>query len=644
MFLTYDSYFNERGSVPTLYTPPGMDQVASIYSPFIGLVKKFQYHFVEKCATLVENVDMTIKAVPIHSACTTTHSLAYLFLITDKPGQLKIEKCKQLKIPPGPVFAQLKSGHQVEIAGRVVKPEDVLGPTELGKCFTVLECPDESFVDSLAENCGNFQTHLQNKELQFVVHITPKDVFSSAKYQKWLKSFDENVQHFILNSSNQSEMALNDSSRLQVRLNQIDSEMFPLLNENDVNDFQTSKIVPNIPTMLKCNLRPEKCDKIEWSEENCRVNKDEALEDLKNLDNFEQKVQDYRKNVSAVWDLDSFNQNIIFLGTGSSIPGKLRNTSAILLNHRPDSSMLLDCGEATFMQMCRFYGREQIHQALAKISMIFISHLHADHHFGMVRVLEEMSKIYCNKNQNKTVYLLAPQEIYNFLNNFSLPNIKIIFQQTNCLVPARATDEPAVDEPAVDEPAVDELAADEGFNVEKLKEHLGIERIVTVSVPHSYQSHGIIVDLGDGNTIAYSGDSQFSNAFDEQAKNCLLMIHEATMDDELREDADLKRHSTISDAIKVARNCQARFTVLTHFSQRYAKIPLVSGQNDEDLNDYIRNNVGIAFDFMKISLKSLSNIGIIKVPLERLFGEEIQDIHEQQAKRALKRKLITGLV
>lgn len=42
-------------------------------------------------------------------------------------------------------------------------------------------------------------------------------------------------------------------------------------------------------------------------------------------------------------------------------------------------SVLLDCGEGTFGQLCRHYG-DTVDETLAKISTVFISHMHADHH------------------------------------------------------------------------------------------------------------------------------------------------------------------------------------------------------------------------------------------------------------------------
>lgn len=52
-----------------------------------------------------------------------------------------------------------------------------------------------------------------------------------------------------------------------------------------------------------------------------------------------------------------------------------------------------------------------------------------------------------------------------------------------------------------------------------------------------------------------------------------LLVHEATFDDALADDAVAKRHSTVGEALAVARQMRARDVVLTHFSQRYPKLP-----------------------------------------------------------------------
>lgn len=40
-----------------------------------------------------------------------------------------------------------------------------------------------------------------------------------------------------------------------------------------------------------------------------------------------------------------------------------------------------------------------------------------------------------------------------------------------------------------------------------------------------------------------------------------------------------KKHSTVTEALWVAQQCHAEFTILTHFSQRYPKVPSILSEN-----------------------------------------------------------------
>lgn len=57
------------------------------------------------------------------------------------------------------------------------------------------------------------------------------------------------------------------------------------------------------------------------------------------------------------------------------------------------------------------------------------------------------------------------------------------------------------------------------------------------------------------------------------------LVHEATFDDSHREDALAKRHSTVQEALGVASDVGARTCVLTHFSQRYPRLPSLAGHS-----------------------------------------------------------------
>ncbi|KAK0552831.1 hypothetical protein OC846_001402 [Tilletia horrida] len=76
-----------------------------------------------------------------------------------------------------------------------------------------------------------------------------------------------------------------------------------------------------------------------------------------------------------------------------------------------------------------------------------------------------------------------------------------------------------------------------------------------------------------GFSFAYSGDTRPCEDLVRASRGVTVMIHEATIQDGREKMADLKGHSTFAQAIDVGRRAGAACTLLTHFSQRYPKLP-----------------------------------------------------------------------
>ncbi len=72
--------------------------------------------------------------------------------------------------------------------------------------------------------------------------------------------------------------------------------------------------------------------------------------------------------------------DVVFLGTGGSVPSARRNTAGVLVRRGGDR-ILFDCGEGTQRQMQRSVG-------LIPVDEIFITHLHADHYLGLPGLLK----------------------------------------------------------------------------------------------------------------------------------------------------------------------------------------------------------------------------------------------------------------
>lgn len=126
---------------------------------------------------------------------------------------------------------------------------------------------------------------------------------------------------------------------------------------------------------------------------------------------------------------------------------------------------------------------------------------------------------------------------------------------------------------------------------------LGLTSIATCGVRHCPNSFGVALefqnDKDESMKITYSGDTMPCRELVELGKNSTILIHEATMEDELVAEAKLKMHSTVSQAINQGVEMNAKYTILTHFSQRYAKLPRIESTMNQ--------NVAIAFDNMLVS-------------------------------------------
>jgi ribonuclease Z len=70
----------------------------------------------------------------------------------------------------------------------------------------------------------------------------------------------------------------------------------------------------------------------------------------------------------------------------------IRTVSGHLIRIPDWGNILLDAGEGTWGQMARYFGTDRardsnVWQALRELKCIFVSHVHADHHSGLAKIL-----------------------------------------------------------------------------------------------------------------------------------------------------------------------------------------------------------------------------------------------------------------
>uniref|UniRef100_A0A8C0YAG8 Zinc phosphodiesterase ELAC protein 2 n=1 Tax=Cyprinus carpio carpio TaxID=630221 RepID=A0A8C0YAG8_CYPCA len=475
------------------------------------------------------------------------HIFYLIFLqLHSKKGNFMALKAKEMGLPVGtaaigPIIEALKAGKTVTHDGKEIRPEELCTPADPGPVFIVVDCPSEDFIQPLCTN-----------------HV-----------------FQRSTRHLVMNEQTFTPHNTR-SHKLQTQLNLIHPEIFPPLRLYKTKEPAASLHVPNVRAecLMKFQLRP----KLEWQRDAIpSCDSEEFVKEAAEVPKFLEEVEECRKFQAAKFP------EIVFLGTGSSLPMKIRNVSGTLVNISSSQSLLLDCGEGTFGQLCRHYGND-VDEVLSRLSTIFVSHLHADHHTGLIHLLLERQRALNSLGKAfSPVYLIAPVQIMTWLNQYH-DHCQQILSQINIIPSTFFCD---------------------GAEIPKVKTKSFIQAVLknndlvkfqTCFVRHCKNAFACSLTHQSGWQLVFSGDTMPCDAVVNMGKNATLLIHEATLEDGMEEEACEKRHSTTSQAIGIGMKMNAEFIVLNHFSQRYAKIPLFS----DDFN----GKVGISFDHMRVRILS----------------------------------------
>lgn len=283
---------------------------------------------------------------------------------------------------------------------------------------------------------------------------------------------------------------------------------------------------------------------------------------------------------------------LTFLGTSAGSPTAERNVSSIMLDLRQERGRLwlFDCGEATQMQM------QKAKFSLAKLEMIFLTHLHGDHLFGLPGVLTTRSLM---QNQSPLT-LVGPKGIKQFiqtvidisyswltypLNIIELEQDGLVFEDNKFRVEAKLLTHrvPCFGYRIIEK----DLPA--SLDIDKLKKdniHIGsfyrdLKEGRTVTLEDGRIIHGkdYLETIRIGKKIAILGDTIPCQASIDLAQDVDLLIHEATQEQALEEKALERGHSTTVHAATIAKQAHARRLIITHISPRYSlndKTKLVS--------------------------------------------------------------------
>ena len=239
--------------------------------------------------------------------------------------------------------------------------------------------------------------------------------------------------------------------------------------------------------------------------------------------------------------------SLTVLGSSAAIPANNRNLSAHLVNLN-ERFFLVDCGEGTQFQLRKY------HLSLQRIRIILISHLHGDHFFGLIGLLNSMHLL--GRKDELHVYAHPMlQEILDIQMAASQTrlNFPLIF---HCL----RTDQAEM------------LLDDPKFTIQSFP------------LKHSIPACGFVFQekkpprrIPEPRSFAYCSDTGYSETILPYIQEVNLLYHEATFMQDLAKVAAEKLHATAAEAATIAKKAGVKKLMLGHFSARYEEIePLLA--------------------------------------------------------------------
>jgi len=273
------------------------------------------------------------------------------------------------------------------------------------------------------------------------------------------------------------------------------------------------------------------------------------------------------------------NLKVIFLGTAGSVPTSRRSLPAILVK-RKGEQLLFDCGEGVQRQMVM--AGASFHKA----TKVFITHMHGDHVLGLPGLMQTMAL----HGREKPLEVYGLSEIKRFIEcvrktvqfglTFSIEAHEICEAGVVCETPEYTVQAvwanhvtPSLAYALVEKPRpgkfYPERAKALGVPEGPLWGQLQRGKPVKLPDGRTVKPEDVLGPPRRGRKIVYTGDTRPFEGLAEFAADADLLIHDATLGDELAERAYEDGHSTPSQAAETAKKARVKRLVLTHISARY---------------------------------------------------------------------------
>ena len=270
--------------------------------------------------------------------------------------------------------------------------------------------------------------------------------------------------------------------------------------------------------------------------------------------------------------------SVTILGNNSAVPAFNRHPTSQVVS-QDGTNYLVDCGEGTQIQMIKYKIRR------GKISHIFISHLHGDHYFGLVGLLNTFGLL--NHKQELHVYGPAPlQQIIEMQMKVAETELPYPLFFHTLTKPDVLVENDKIKISCF--PTTHRIEC-YGFLFEEKegKRKLLIDKIRKLNIPISFYSslqnglnyitpRGQVIRNDDVTTsadkarkYAFCADTRYDESMIHYIYGADMIYHETTYLDNVRDKAYERFHCTTKQAAEIARKAMVKKLLIGHFSSKY---------------------------------------------------------------------------
>lgn len=269
---------------------------------------------------------------------------------------------------------------------------------------------------------------------------------------------------------------------------------------------------------------------------------------------------------------------VTILGNNSAVPAFDRHPTSQVVTI-DGVNYLVDCGEGTQIQLINYKIRR------SKISHIFISHLHGDHYFGLIGLINTLSLL----SHQQELHVFGPSPLHEIVQL----QLKVADTRLSFPLHLHTIDGPATlfetDKLCVKCFRTNHRIECYGFSfIEKKKTRKLIpEKLKALEIPQAFyeklkegedytRKDGLLIrneevtEAGTpGRRYAYCADTRYDESLLPHIAGFDLIYHETTYLDNLRERAEARFHSTSKQAAMLASKAGVKKLLIGHFSSKY---------------------------------------------------------------------------